>query len=204
MTDTLHTDDFAFSARILGGLFYYPPDSEQAQALIAAFSQGEWQTQWPLAQDALAPLVPLFSAECEESIPQAWQRLFIGPWALPAPPWGSVWLDQESVLFGESTLELRQWMRDNHIAWDTHQNEPEDHFGTLLMLAAWLDENQRYSACDELLAWHFLPWAGRFLEVFVAEANHPFWQAAGTLAQLTLNDWQSRLLMPVAQKTFHR
>ena len=108
MTDTLHTDDFAFSARILGAMFYYPPESEQTQALIAAFRQGDWQTQWPLASEALAPLVPLFSAECEESIAEAWQRLFIGPWALPAPPWGSVWLDKESVLFGASTLELRQ------------------------------------------------------------------------------------------------
>jgi TorA maturation chaperone TorD len=40
MTDTLHTADFAFSARILGAMFYYPPESEQTQALIAAFRQG--------------------------------------------------------------------------------------------------------------------------------------------------------------------
>jgi TorA maturation chaperone TorD len=98
MTDTFYTDDFAFSARILGAMFYYPPESEQTQALIAAFRQGEWQTQWPLAPEALAPLVPLFCAESKETIPEAWQRLFIGPWALPAPPWGSVWLDKESVL----------------------------------------------------------------------------------------------------------
>ena len=169
MTDTFYTADFAFSARILGALFYYPPESEQTQALIAAFRQGEWQTQWPLA-----------------------------------PDWGSVWLDKESVLFGDSTLELRQWMRDNHIVWEASQNEPEDHFGTLLMLAAWLVENQRYATCDELLAWHLLPWAGRFLEIFVAEARHPFWQAAGRLARLTLSDWQNRLLMPVAQKALSR
>lgn len=204
MTDTFYTADFAFSARILGALFYYPPESEQTQALIAAFRQGEWQTQWPLAPEALTPLVPLFCAESKETIPEAWQRLFIGPWALPAPPWGSVWLDKESVLFGDSTLELRQWMRDNHITWEASQNEPEDHFGTLLMLAAWLVENQRYATCDELLAWHLLPWAGRFLEIFVAEARHPFWQAAGRLARLTLSDWQSRLLMPVAQKALSR
>lgn len=73
MTDTLHTDDFAFSARILGAMFYYPPESEQAQALIAAFCEGEWQTQWPLAPEALVPLVPLFCAESEETISEAWQ-----------------------------------------------------------------------------------------------------------------------------------
>lgn len=68
------------------------------------------------------------------------------------PPWGSVWLDRESVLFGDSTLALRQWMRENHIAFEMQQNEPEDHFGTLLMLAAWLAENGRETERDQLLA----------------------------------------------------
>ncbi|MGB9098314.1 molecular chaperone TorD family protein [Erwinia sp.] len=36
-----------------------------------------------------------------------WQTLFIGPKAFKAPPWGSVYLDGESVLFGDSTHSLR-------------------------------------------------------------------------------------------------
>jgi hypothetical protein len=107
--------------------------------------------------------------------------LFIGPYALPAPPWGSVWLDRESVLFGDST-PLRQWMRENGIAFEMQQNEPEDHFGTLLLLAAWLAENGRDSECDQLLAWHLLPWSTRFLSVFVDNAGHPFYTALGRLA----------------------
>ena len=107
------------------------------------------------------------------------QRLFIGPYALPAPPWGSVWLDRESVLFGDSTLALRQWMRENQIAFEMQQNEPEDHFGTLLLLAAWLTENGRETERDQLLAWHLLPWSTRFLSVFVENAGHPFYTALG-------------------------
>jgi TorA maturation chaperone TorD len=34
-------------------------------------------------------------------------------------------------------------MRENNIAFEMQQNEPEDHFGTLLLLAAWLAENGR-------------------------------------------------------------
>ena len=45
------------------------------------------------------------------------------------------------MLFGDSTLALRQWMRENGIAFEMQQNEPEDHFGTVLLLAAWLAEN---------------------------------------------------------------
>lgn len=81
-------------------------------------------------------LAALFAREDDEPLPEARQRLFIGPWALPAPPWGSVWLDKESVLFGDSTLALREWMRATGIALSEQRSEPEDHFGTLLLLAA--------------------------------------------------------------------
>ncbi|STW79496.1 oxidoreductase component of anaerobic dehydrogenases, Functional role page for Chaperone protein TorD [Klebsiella michiganensis] len=77
-------------------------------------------------------------SKTNEPLADAWQRLFIGPWALPAPPWGSVWLDKESLLFGDSTLALREWMRANGVGLSEQRAEPEDHFGTLLLLAAWL------------------------------------------------------------------
>ena len=107
------------------------------QALIA----GKWVQDWPLSPETLQPVADTFATSSDEPLTDAWQRLFIGPYALPAPPWGSVWLDRESVLFGDSTLALRQWMRENGIAFEMQQNEPEDHFGTLLLLAAWLIEN---------------------------------------------------------------
>lgn len=119
-------DAVALSARTLGALFSYAPNSEQNAPLVAAFLDGSWQPQWPFpVSDSLAME---FAASSDEALPQARRRLFIGPWALPAPPWGSVWLDKESVLFGDSTLALREWMRTSGIALDLERNEPEDHF----------------------------------------------------------------------------
>ncbi|WP_333849793.1 Tat proofreading chaperone DmsD [Leclercia sp.] len=197
-------EGFAFTARVLGALFYFAPDSEQAAPLVTALTEGDWQQDWPLPPGQLAPIAEALRQQADEPLPDAWQRLFIGPWALPAPPWGSVWLDRESVLFGDSTLALRQWMRDNGIAFEMVQNEPEDHVGTLLLLAAWLAETGRNAERDQLLAWHLLPWSTRFLAVFVESAGHPFYRALGQLAQLTLADWQSTLLIPVAEKPLYR
>ncbi len=164
-------DAVALSARTLGALFSYAPNSAEIAPLVAAFQDGSWQQQWPFP--VAAPLASGFAASAEETLPEAWQRLFIGPWALPAPPWGSVWLDKESVLFGDSTLALRQWMRENGIALEADGNEPEDHFGTVLLLAAWLCETEQDALFAQLLAWHLLPWSGRFLSVFVDHAAHP-------------------------------
>lgn len=116
----------------------------------------------------------------------------------------SVWLDKESVLFGDSTLALRQWMRENGIALEADGNEPEDHFGTVLLLAAWLCETEQDALFAQLLAWHLLPWSGRFLSVFVDHAAHPFYQALGQLAQATLAQWQENLPIAVAQKPLYR
>ncbi|MDR2263772.1 MAG: Tat proofreading chaperone DmsD [Enterobacter asburiae] len=204
MNELSQRESFAFSARVLGALFGFAPDSEQAAPLVSALTSSDWYQDWPYAHQSLVNIAQTFKTPADEPLTEAWQRLFIGPYALPAPPWGSVWLDRESVLFGESTLALRQWMRENAIAFEMQQNEPEDHIGTLLMLAAWLAENGRDTQCDQLLAWHLLPWSHRFLSVFIDNAGHPFYVALGKLAQLTLADWQSTLLIPVAEKPLYR
>lgn len=204
MNQPRFAEDIAITARVLGALFYFEPQSEQSAALVNAFRDGSWAQQWPETIPFSANVIDDFQAACDETLAHAWQRLFVGPYALPAPPWGSVWLDRENVLFGDSTLSLRQWMRDNNIAFEAGKNEPEDNFGTLLMLSAWLKENGREDEWQQLLAWHLLPWSGRFLTEFTEQASHPFYRALGKLAQQTLAFWQTELLIPVAEKKLYR
>ncbi|MGL4725033.1 MAG: Tat proofreading chaperone DmsD [Scandinavium sp.] len=204
MTQPRFVEAIAISGRVLGGLFFYAPQNENMAPLIDAFRDGSWAQEWPEAAPFDASLIETFQTASDEPLSEAYQRLFVGPYALPAPPWGSVWLDKESVLFGDSTLALRQWMRENNIAFEAQQNEPEDHFGTLLMLSAWLKENGREEAWQQLLAWHLLPWSGRFLQTFIENADHPFYRALGQLTQQTLAFWQSELLIPVAEKKLYR
>lgn len=89
MTHFSQQDNFSVAARVLGALFYYAPESAEAAPLVAVLTRDGWETQWPLPEASLAPLVTAFQAQSEETRAQAWQRLFVGPWALPSPPWGS-------------------------------------------------------------------------------------------------------------------
>ena len=132
-----------------------------------------------MASSVAAPLASGFAASAEETLPEAWRRLFIGPWALPAPPWGSVWLDKESVLFGDSTLALRQWMRENGIALEGRWQRTGRSFRHRATPGGMVVRNGQDALFAQLLAWHLLPWSGRFLSVFVDHAAHPFYQALG-------------------------
>ncbi|WP_437614623.1 Tat proofreading chaperone DmsD [Erwinia sp. V71] len=193
----------ALSGRVLGALFYYPPDSPQASPLLAALAQPGWHDSWPAAQEALARLEEGLAQGQDAQMTRAWQRLFIGPDSLPSPPWGSVWLDKESVLFGDSLLALRQWLQRYGIQPQLHPNEPEDHIGALLLLAGWLAESGQQQRLEELLAWHLLPWSDAFLQRLQQHAAHPFWQALAQLAQLTLAGWRAQMLIPVTQKPLY-
>lgn len=194
-------EDIALTGRVLGILLYAPPESKECQPLLTSLADSAWLAEWPYegGQQAAALIAEGLADNSTESLAEAYQRLFVGPHALPAPPWGSVYLDRESVLFGDSTLRLRQWLRVNGIEAQRVHNEPEDHIGTLLMMAAWLAEEHQQKMISGLLTQHLLPWAPRYLELLQQHAGHPFYQGVAQLAQSTLMGWRAECPVPVAE-----
>lgn len=51
------------------------------------------------------------SLDCIERLRDEYTRLFVGPLEMDAPPWESVYLGEEGMLFQESTLKVRQCYR---------------------------------------------------------------------------------------------
>lgn len=211
--DNVAVDNIATTGKVLGSLFYHSPSSLQVQPLVEWFSFAKWQEQWPYGTvnelSAIAALLQQGLSHQSEPLEEAFQRLFIGPYALPAPPWGSVYLDPECVIFGDSTLALRQWMRDNAIEWHSEADnssqgraEPEDHIGLMLMMTAWL---AAFSAdlLDDFLAAHLLTWSGRYLELMEQGAQHSFYQGIAQLTRLTLDGWsEQRQINAVSLETY--
>ncbi|WP_058910095.1 Tat proofreading chaperone DmsD [Entomohabitans teleogrylli] len=196
-------DKIAAQARILGILFYRSAEHDDVSALIRYMQTRDWLAEWGGDPQTLDAIHHQLIQVSEESYDEAYQRLFIGPDALPAPPWGSVYTDEESVLFGESTLRLRQWMRQNDIAGMTEGKEPEDHFGLLMLLVAWAAE-EKPQLLAELLGEHLLPWGYRFLTLMIDSAQHPFYAGISRLALVTLQSWQAALGIADAQIRLYR
>ncbi|KEY58214.1 Tat proofreading chaperone DmsD [Serratia sp. DD3] len=193
-------EKIALTGRVMGILLYAPPDSPECSPLLEYLADPQWLAEWPYpgGQQAADLIAQGLAGDLPETLEEAYQRLFVGPYALPAPPWGSVYLDKECVLFGDSTLRLRQWLRVQGIEAQRQHNEPEDHIGTLLMMTAWLAEEQQEKRIAALIAQHLLPWAPRYLELLQQHAGHPFYQGVAQLAQVTLAGWAADCPEPIA------
>ena len=157
-------EGIAFVGETLGPFFLQDPKTGEAGAAfqaLAALDVDAAAAEWPFAEEAEAhgdlALMKEGLARGVEDDDLVWEyrRLFVGPAPKPAPPWGSVYTDRECVVFGESTLALRAWMRALGIERLVDDKTPEDHIGLMLVLMAWIARNQP-ADLDDYLRLHLL------------------------------------------------
>ena len=191
--------------RLLGASFYYEPSDSRIAGVLDFFRQPTWTQEWeiPLEEKACEKITALIKQGLKQDLTEQYQNLFIGPNELVAPPWGSVYLDPECVIFGNSLLALRDFLKRHQIAFQAQQDEPEDHIGLMLMLAAYLAETRPYLLV-EFLSQHLLIWAPHFLNKLANVENHPFYQGLAQLTLITLDDWKQKLSLSVPDVRFYR
>lgn len=219
--DEATLEGVAFLGNTLGPFFLQDPRTGLAGAEFAAVAALDAQAagaEWPFADEAeatrdLAMMVEGLAAGramseggafCgDDDLMWEYRRLFIGPGAKPAPPWGSVYTDRECVVFGDTTLELRAWMREHGVARIVDERTPEDHIGLLLALMAWLAQYQPENL-EEFLRLHLLTWAGHFLDELAEAAEHPFYEGLARLTKASLDGLQDALGLEVETPRFYR
>ncbi len=123
---------------------------------------------------------------------------------MPAPPWGSVYLDRENSLSGESTLAYREFLAKQNIVMSSEQREPEDQFGLMLLALVYILEQGHKPAARILLEQHLLPWAYRYLElVQTTKLENDFYAILATIAIDYLKTLQTELkLIPAKLELF--
>lgn len=191
--------------RLLGASFYYEPSDSRIAGVLDFFRQPTWTQEWeiPLEEKACEKITALINQGLTQDLTEQYQNLFIGPNELVAPPWGSVYLDPECVIFGNSLLALRDFLKRHQIAFQAQQDEPEDHIGLMLMLAAYLAETRPHLLV-EFLSQHLLTWAPHFLAKLANVENPPFYQGLAQLTLITLDDWKQKLSLSVPDVRFYR
>ena len=93
-----------------------------------------------LLLNTLCPDAAIFSAAMEETIQKysnedlavEYARLFVGPFELKAPPYGSIYLDGERRVMGDSTMEVVRIYEKAGLATDKEFKELPDHIAVEL------------------------------------------------------------------------
>lgn len=119
--------------------------------------------------------------------------MFVGPGHLQAPPWESVYLSEERIIFDEHTLAVREFYRDWGVNTKTINKEPDDHIGFQMEFMSILSskaanaagENnigeleKTLKAQDEFLKTHTLTWIDKFSENVVLNSQTDFFKGLG-------------------------
>lgn len=205
-------EGIAFIGETLAPFYLQDPKTGTAgpaYAAIAALDVDAAAAEWPFVSEpcALACLGAmqegLSDGTEDDALVWEYRRLFIGPAAKPAPPWGSVYTDRECVVFGETTLALRQWMREQGIERLAGEKDPEDHIGLMLALMAWIARNKP-EALDDFLTLHFFTWSTHFLDELADAADQPFFAGLAKLTKESLEGIQAALGLEVVYPRFYR
>lgn len=200
----------AGSAQMMGLLFSSDPVKNPVSAglfeTLSVMDASEVAAEWPcLNSDEAGELLKRLqdSLSSLDELAVEYRHLFVGPNKLAAPPYGSVYTDYEQVVFGETTLALRSWMRKEGVGVDGLDGAPEDHIGTMLLLLSWLVEH-RPDLVETYLAEHLLTWAPHYLEELCEAAQQGFYGALGQLALRTLVGLKGELSLDVVEPRFYR
>ncbi|MEH7111256.1 molecular chaperone TorD family protein [Neobacillus niacini] len=129
---------------------------------------------------------------------EEYKRLFVGPNALPAPLWESVYLGREHLLFEEVTLEVRDCYRQYGLSFIREGNEPEDHLVIELEFLSFLiqktiesdDVETKKKLLEDqhsFLTEHLLKWCPSFCELLSKSTSFELYQGAAQLLAEYLN-----------------
>lgn len=207
-------DAIVFAGASLAPFFLNDPrtgDAADAFAALAELDVAAAAAQWPFAGDEVAAVEGALAAMKEglaagadhDDVVWEYRRLFVGPGHLPAPPWGSVYTDRECVVFGESTLALRAWMRTVGVERLADERTPEDHIGLMLALLSFLAA-ERPELVDDYLRDHLLTWAPHYLEVLEEATTHPFYRGLAQLTRASLEGLGAARELSVTLPRFYR
>ena len=102
--------------------------------------------------------------------------LFVGPGKLTAAPYASVYLEEDALVMGKTTLTLREFIENLGLSIDNDNNIPGDHVSYILELVVLLQVNSRQTpeyrtALTQFIAEYVAIWLPAFIERIKSNAQ---------------------------------
>ena len=111
-------------------------------------------------------------------------QLFVGPYALPAPPWESVYRSNEHLLYQDTAFEVRkEYLKYNFIP-KNYPHEADDHIGFELDFMLQLSTDESKDALDDsrrFLEEHLIKWIPDFSRDIQKHALTEFYRGAAVI-----------------------
>jgi TorA maturation chaperone TorD len=158
--------------RLLQAAYAAPPTADLAEALAEAAA-----VYAELIGIQLPPLAPPEQESAE------FHRLFVGPGALVAPPYESVYRSPEQVLMQAETLAVRAMYRQYGLALRPDLNEPDDHIAFELEFYAILQERNLVAAQQAFWQEHLNRWIPAFCRRVIEGSRSPFYRSLAAITR---------------------
>lgn len=190
---TLAKEDFS---RLLAACYYQPEAHLAEEDVFGSLTRAGERLDPALAEKARR-LGEAFASESPDTLLLDYSRLFLGPFNILAKPYGSVWLEGEKVVMGDSTMAVLDLYREGGFDLDENFREVPDHVAAeleFLYLLNFRESEARRGGDSEGLARaadlkrrflknHLGRWFAPFAEAMKNGADTAFYK---TLADLTV------------------
>ena len=180
--------------RLLKNLFLKPPDKEFLRALSPRIGRGSprgSELERGLEMLKRGSGAPLMDLVCE------YTRLFVGPHALPASPYESVYLSAVRLVMQEPTMEVRGRYRRAGLEIKDAEKGPDDHVSAEFEFMEYLcgrieeaskkdDEKRALEYLieqKEFLEEHILKWVPAFCQDIFRSSTSEFYRGASMLTK---------------------
>ena len=183
--------------RYIAACYYQPEPAFAQEGVFASLLNAASQVHPDLVPYALK-LGEEFNCSATENLLLDYTRLFLGPSHILAKPYGSVWLEGEKTLMGDTTMAILDLYREGGFEMDEEFRELPDHVAVelefLYLLIFRQNEARRNADMDRLnavtdlkrrfLAAHLGRWIGPFTEAVKGGAESVFYRQLAELTQL--------------------
>lgn len=177
--------------RLLAACFYEPDKALLMEEDLLGNLRECLSTEYPGAVAFVDSMDKAIQRYSNEELKVVHARLFLGPFALIAAPYGSVYLDEGRRVMGDSTMAVIKWYEQEGLARSEDCKDLPDHISVELEFVSFLAykeinalENSDPSAADEYAAKQrsfadelLSPWVPEFCETIRKGTDNEFYTA---------------------------